>query len=151
MALNKFNCLELLKGVQENADAYAAAEAERVALYNEIKAAYENGELNGEGFKMIGYFDSLAELQAAITSPAPGDAYGIGTAPPYTIYVWDGVGTAWKDNGQIQGPQGERGPQGEKGDKGETGETGPQGEKGDKGDKGDTGEQGPEGKQGPQG
>lgn len=48
MAVERLNCLELLSSVQETEDERAAAETERVALYNEIKAAYENGDFNGE-------------------------------------------------------------------------------------------------------
>lgn len=120
------------------------------------------------GFLILGYYDDLTALQAAVTSPAIGDAYGVGEAAPYFIYVWDGVSSSWVNNGYLspkgdqgeQGPQGPQGPQGEqglKGDKGDQGDTGPQGPKGDKGDQGDTGAtgavgpQGERGLQGPQG
>ena len=85
----------------------------------------------GNGFKIMGYYASLSELEAAITSPAVGDAYGVGTTDPYDIYIWGG--SSWVDNGPIQGPAGE---------KGDTGATGPQGPKGD------TGAQGPAGADG---
>lgn len=56
------------------------------------------------GFIIMGYYNDLAALQAAISSPSIGDAYGVGSAAPYTIYVWDG---SWVDNGNLQGPKGD--------------------------------------------
>lgn len=125
----------------------------------------------GSGLKVLDYFDSFSALQSAVPNPNAGDAYGVGTAAPYNIYMYGETG-GWKNTGPLQGVKGDTGPQGpqgekgDKGDKGDTGATGPQGEqgiqgekgepgadgaKGDKGDKGDTGETGPEGPQGPQG
>ena len=65
--------------------------------------------VDGTDFVIRGYYDSLSALQAAVTSPAAGDAYGVGTATPYDIYVLDGAGNEWKNNGPIQGPQGPAG------------------------------------------
>ena len=64
----------------------------------------------GKDFVIKGYFASLAALEAAVSSPEDGDAYGVGTAAPYDIYVWDAVHAAWVNNGQMQGPAGETGP-----------------------------------------
>lgn len=82
---------------------------------------------DGKSFAILGYYASLAALQTAVTEPEAGDAYGIGTSAPYDIYVWDGVSSAWINNGAIQGPQGEKGDTGAPGPQGETGEQGPQG------------------------
>ena len=60
-------------------------------------------------------------------------AYGVGTARPYDIYIYDGVTHTWVNNGPLQGA------------KGDTGSQGPQGERGPAGAKGDTGAQGPSG------
>ena len=105
----------------------------------------EKGE-PGDGFKILGYYASVSELEAAVPAPAVGDAYGIGEAAPYSICIWSG--SAWVDNGSIQGPagsQGPQGPQGPQGEKGEPGETGPQGPPGEPGQ---TGPQGPAGADG---
>lgn len=105
----------------------------------------EKGE-PGNGFKILGYYASVSELEAAVPAPAVGDAYGIGEAAPYSICIWSG--SAWVDNGSIQGPagpQGPQGPQGSQGEKGEPGETGPQGPPGEPGQ---TGPQGPAGADG---
>ena len=126
----------------------------------------------GKSFEILGYYGSLAELEAGVPAPGPGAVYGVGTSAPYDIYVWDAVNGAWINNGAIQGPRGEKGdtgapgpqgPQGEKGEKGEqgpegpagpqgeTGSQGPQGQKGDTGQQGPAGPQGETGEQGPQG
>jgi hypothetical protein len=89
----------------------------------------------------MGYYASVSALEEAVPSPAIGDAYGIGSAEPYDIYIWGGE--AWVDNGPIQGPAGPQGDAGPQGPKGDTGDTGPQGPKGDTGD---TGPAGPGGK-----
>ena len=135
--------------------------------------SYPTGRKGGGGFTILGYYDTVDILKAAVTSPKPGDAYGVGTAAPYSTYVWDSVSSDWKDNGTMtQGPEGPQGPKGDKGDRGEQGIQGPQGDaftyadftpeqltaligpegpQGEKGETGDTGSQGPQGLQGPQG
>ncbi|MDD5909831.1 MAG: hypothetical protein PUC54_06085 [Clostridiales bacterium] len=114
----------------------------------------------GSGFAVLGYFATQAALEAAITLPYAGDAYGIGSAQPYDIYIWDGINSVWVNNGPLQGakgetgsqgPQGEPGPQGPQGETGATGETGPQGPQGETGATGETGPQGPQGETGPAG
>ena len=57
------------------------------ALEDATKALQEIG-IN---FKTLGHFDTLPELEAAVTNPSPGDAYGVGE--PTIIYVWNG--TSW--------------------------------------------------------
>lgn len=60
----------------------------------------------GKGLQILGYYATLDALTAAVTSPAAGDAYGVGTAEPYNIYVWDGVGNTWVNNGTAVGVEG---------------------------------------------
>nr|DAF74960.1 MAG TPA: extracellular matrix protein [Caudoviricetes sp.] len=93
----------------------------------------------GAGFVVKGYYATASLLQNAVQSPDVGDAYGVGTAEPYDIYIYDGVSGTWVNNGPLQGA---------KGDKGDTGATGPQGEQGPQGE---TGPQGPQGETGPTG
>ena len=57
----------------------------------------------GSNFTILGYFDTLAALQAAVPSPEAGAAYGVGTAAPYDIYIWDSVHSKWVNNGNLQG------------------------------------------------
>lgn len=58
----------------------------------------------GRGFTILGYYDTLAILQSSVLAPNGGDAYGVGTAPPYEIYIWDAVNGQWKPNGKLSGP-----------------------------------------------
>ena len=87
----------------------------------------------GTGLDIRGTYASVEALEAAVQTPGQGDMYNVGTASPYTIYMWDESAGAWLSQGQLQGPagpQGETGPQGEKGDTGETGAQGPKGDAG---------------------
>ena len=126
----------------------------------------------GSGFKVLGYYATAAALNAAVANPEAGMAYGVGTAEPYDIYIYDGVSKSWKNNGPLQGAKGDTGATGVgvanvtfdddimtvnltsgahyssgslRGPQGEKGDTGAQGEKGDtgaQGEKGDTGAKG---------
>lgn len=63
----------------------------------------------GEGFEIQGTYDTLELLEASVTSPTPGAAYGVGTVAPYDIYIYDGVKSAWVNHGQLQGAKGDTG------------------------------------------
>ena len=89
----------------------------------------EKGE-TGSGFKVLGYYATESALSAAVPNPAAGDAYGIGSADPYDIYIWDGVNSRWVNNGALQGAKGEQGIQGIQGIQGEQGIQGPAGKDG---------------------
>ena len=104
----------------------------------------------GKGLVILDYYDTKDELENAVPSPEAGDAYGVGTAEPYDIYIYS-LTQGWVNNGQLQGPQGPAGPQGVQGPQGETGAQGEQGPQGIQGPAGETGATGPEGPQGPQG
>ena len=84
----------------------------------------------GPGFTVKGYYGSVSALQASVENPEVGDAYGVGAAAPYDIYIYDGVTNAWVNNGPLQGAKGDKGDPGEQGPKGETGSTGPAGASG---------------------
>jgi len=132
----------------------------------------EKGD-TGAGFAVLGYFTSADMLHSSIVSPTPGDAYGVGTAQPYDIYIWDGVNSSWVNNGPLQGAKGDSGPQGIPGIPGNDGNDGVNGitftptvaadgtlswsndgglenpaSVNIKGPKGDTGPQGPQGEKG---
>ena len=88
----------------------------------------------GSGFKVLGYYGTKAALDAAQkATAAAGDAYGVGTAEPYDIYIFDGITGEFINNGPLQGA------------KGDTGERGPQGIQGPKGDPGKDGAKGADG------
>lgn len=55
----------------------------------------------GSILKILGHFDTVAELQA--TAPQNvGDAYSVGAVTPYNLYIYDGLREEWKDYGQIR-------------------------------------------------
>lgn len=63
----------------------------------------------GQGFVVKGKYDSLELLQSSVPTPSAGDAYGVGAADPYNIYIYDGVSSTWVDYGQLQGAKGDKG------------------------------------------
>ncbi len=93
----------------------------------------------GKGLTISGYYATAQALAAAVTNPTAGDAYGVGTAEPYDIYIYDGVTSAWVNNGPLQGAKGEKGEKGDKGDTGAQGEPGKDGSPGAAGAPGATG------------
>lgn len=97
----------------------------------------------GSDFKVLGYYDTAGALdEAKLATAQPGDAYGVGTAEPYDIYILNGTTGKFINNGPLQGA---------KGDKGDTGAQGPKGDQGDVGPTGPAGPTGPQGEVGPQG
>ena len=126
----------------------------------------------GKGLTISGYYATAQALAAAVTNPTAGDAYGVGAAEPYDIYIYDGVTSAWVNNGPLQGAKGEKGDKGDTGAQGEPGKDGRPGAAGAPGTDGITptigangnwflgrtdtgkpsrGEKGEQGVQGPQG
>ena len=104
----------------------------------------EKGD-TGHGLDILGAYESFSALTTAVTSPAGGDIYQVGTGDSdKTLYLYNG--TEWQNIGSYRGEKGDKGdkgatgPQGPKGEKGDAGATGPQGPRGEKGEKGDTGE-----------
>lgn len=80
------------------------------------------------GIRVLGQVNSTNDLPN--TSPAYGDAYAVGTTPPYSFWIWtranEEIGKPndyWFDLGEIAiaGPQGLEGPQGPVGPKGDRG------------------------------
>lgn len=57
---------------------------------------------DGKNFTILGYKDSLEQLQTDVPSPAQGDAYGVGTVEPYKLYIYDTT-KGWVANGTIGG------------------------------------------------
>ena len=90
----------------------------------------EKGD-TGTGLDILGTYDNLEALQAAVTQPQQGNMYNVGTTAPYTVYMWDTTnGGEWISQGQLQGAKGETGPQGPQGEPGPQGPQGPQGKQG---------------------
>lgn len=58
------------------------------------------------GLKILGYYATADQLAASASKPKAGDAYAVGTAAPYDIYIWDAVHRSWVNNGNIRGADG---------------------------------------------
>ena len=85
----------------------------------------------GKGLTVLSYYESKAELDAEQKATAKaGDAYGVGTAAPYDICIFDGITGEFVNNGPLQGAKGDKGDPGPKGDPGEKGAPGKDGAKG---------------------
>ena len=67
----------------------------------------EKGEdgIAGKPFEILGTYETLEELEAAVTDPDQGDMYNVGTGVPYTIYMWD-KDLGWVSQGQLKGDTG---------------------------------------------
>ena len=78
---------------------------------NEAAAAAQ-AAAQSANFVVIGHYDTAEELAAAHPTGNRGDAYAIGTAEPYVVYIWDVDKQAWKNIGQLQGAAGAQGPTG---------------------------------------
>lgn len=89
------------------------------------------------GIKVVGEVETVADLPTVLEYKsehedwAYGDAYAVGTASPYTLYILTRENDThdkdyWFDIGVFPapGPQGEQGPKGETGPQGQTGATG---------------------------
>lgn len=61
----------------------------------------------GKGLVILGRYDSLEALSAAVPAPGVGDAYSVGMAAPYDVCIWDGA--QWVNNGGLQGADGQDG------------------------------------------
>lgn len=106
----------------------------------------------GRDFRVLGYYGTKNALDAAQKATAlAGDAYGVGAAEPYDIYIFDGVTGEFVNNGPLQGAKGDKGDTGDTGPRGETGPAGPAGPKGEPGADGATGPKGEPGADGADG
>lgn len=102
----------LPQSVAEQIDAKAA---QALLTAQAVKAAADAGKLNGKdgkSFEIKGYYASTAALEEGVPAPAPGDAYCVGSAAPYDVYIYDGVSGEWINNGTIQGAKGDTGAAG---------------------------------------
>lgn len=55
----------------------------------------------GSNLKIHGHFNTVAELQASAPQNI-GDAYSVGAATPYNLYIFDGLRNEWLNYGQIR-------------------------------------------------
>ena len=119
------NALEVANGVRQDAAAGAfdgATFKPSVSTAGDLSWTNDKGLPNpdsvnikgvpgkdGNDFQILGYYDSLDALEASVTDPSPGDAYGVGVEQPYDIYIYDAAGDRWVNNGPVQGAKGDPG------------------------------------------
>ena len=53
------------------------------------------------GLVVYGFYPDKAHLEEAVPFPYAGEAYAVGTAAPYNVWVWDGVGLEWVNAGNL--------------------------------------------------
>lgn len=105
---------------------------EEQVLQNQKDIKYileEEGVLNEFGIKVIGKVDNVGQLPPTDTYVGEyGDAYAVGTEPPYELYIWTRAfsGTTnpfWFNIGKfpVPGPEGVQGPEGPEGPIGQRG------------------------------
>ena len=70
--------------------------------FKNLKGAKGDKGTDGKNFTILGYKDTLEQLQTDVPSPAQGDAYGVGTVEPYELYIYDTT-KGWIANGTIGG------------------------------------------------
>ena len=102
----------LPQSVAEQIDAKAA---QALLTAQAVKAAADAGKFNGrdgKSFEIKGYYANLETLETGVPEPAPGEAYCVGSAAPYDVYIYDGVNGEWVNNGTIQGAKGDAGAPG---------------------------------------
>jgi len=63
----------------------------------------------GKGLSIIAFYGTETLLRQNVPSPEAGNAYGVGVAVPYDIYIYDGDNDGWVNNGPLQGTKGEDG------------------------------------------
>lgn len=70
----------------------------------------EKGEKGdtGKGLTILDYYPTYEELSTKVPFPKTGDAYGVGAAEPYDIYIYSDA-AGWVNNGQLQGASGQDG------------------------------------------
>ncbi|MCK9629465.1 MAG: hypothetical protein M0R37_12855 [Bacteroidales bacterium] len=59
----------------------------------------------GNGLTVKDRYNTFSALQAAIMSPADGDAYAVGSSQPYDIYIY-GTVSGWVNHGPLSGADG---------------------------------------------
>lgn len=55
----------------------------------------------GAGLELLDVYTTLQELQTAHPTGTPGDAYQVGTAPSFTLYIWSASRNQWVPAGTL--------------------------------------------------
>lgn len=99
--------VQRLSELEQAITAAATAKTEADALVADIHTRLTNHAFDGKdgknGSVILGTYPTLAALQAAVSNPQAGDAYGIGSAKNYEVYIYDGVQHEWVSWGSPTG------------------------------------------------
>lgn len=93
--------LAQIAALESATDRAAAAADDAQALCDELRTARDAGAFTGRGLTILGHAASETDL-ASVASPQTGDAWAVGDAPPYRIFVYDGLHGVWVDHGTLQ-------------------------------------------------
>lgn len=55
----------------------------------------------GNGLQILDVYTTLSDLQTAHPTGQPGDAYQVGTAPNFTLYIWSSSQSQWAPAGNL--------------------------------------------------
>ena len=94
-------------------DVYAVGDGAPYYYYawDATTSAWVNmGEIKSKGLVILGNYATVSALEAAVPNPERGDAYGVGSAAPYDVYIWNG--SEWVNWGVIEGAKGDTGATG---------------------------------------
>lgn len=89
-------------GTGASAQLDKSGEVLRLVIYTEQG---QRGEA-GRGLKILGTYETLDALQAAVSNPNQGDMYNVGSSAPYDIYMWAEDAAGWEYQGKLQGATG---------------------------------------------
>lgn len=78
------------------------------SLVHLLQEKLDSGAFTGRGLTILGHYPA-PEALASLPDPRPGDAYAVGSATPYQIYIYDGVGKQFRSHGVLQGAKGDPG------------------------------------------
>ena len=103
MAIEYFRSSLLAQEMEETWTGTVRFNAEQELSESQKAQARENiGAVPfGSNLKILGHFDTVAALQASAPQNV-GDAYSVGAATPYNLYIFDGLRNEWIDYGQIR-------------------------------------------------
>lgn len=103
MAIEYFRSSLLAQEMEETWTGTVRFNAEQELSESQKAQARENiGAVPfGSNLKILGHFDTVAELQASAPQNV-GDAYSVGATTPYNLYIFDGLRSEWLNYGQIR-------------------------------------------------
>ncbi len=78
-----------------------ASVAEQLGYKVELALRQIDAILYRPGLVISGFKDTPAQLEQDVPNPCAGEAYAVGTAPPFLVYIWDGQARRWRNAGAL--------------------------------------------------